>query len=150
MKVLVFTPCRHLQIRTKEGFIDRGKQQWRKCSISVISVVFLLLFSQKECFIDMLLTWSIPPYGGARSRQEFPPVLRRGSRRREDESPPYSFSCLPFSIKFSIPLLWPFPAVLGIQLSPSVSQLQLVASAQVGRRKSASVALLPVIFDVDL
>jgi len=61
MKVLVFTPCRHLQIRTKEGFIDRGKQQWRKCSISVISVVFLLLFSQKECFIDMLLTWSIPP-----------------------------------------------------------------------------------------
>lgn len=150
MKVLVFTPCRHLQIRTKEGFIDRGKQQWRKCSISVISVVFLLLFSQKECFIDMLLTWSIPPYGGARSRQEFPPVLRRGSRRREDESPPYSFSCLPFSIKFSIPLHWPFPAVLGIQLSPSVSQLQLVASAQVGRRKSASVALLPVIFDVDL
>lgn len=150
MKVLVFTPCRHLQIRTKEGFIDRGKQQWRKCSISVISVVFLLLFSQKECFVDMLLTWSIPPYGGARSRQEFPPVLRRGSRRREDESPPYSFSCLPFSIKFSIPLLWPFPAVLGIQLSPSVSQLQLVASAQVGRRKSASVALLPVIFDVDL
>lgn len=150
MKVLVFTPCRHLQIRTKEGFIDRGKQQWRKCSISVISVVFLLLFSQKECFIDMLLTWSIPPYGGARSRQEFPPVLRRGSRRREDESPPYSFSCLPFSIKFSIPLHWPFPAVLGIQLSPSVSQLQLVASAQVGRRKSASVALLPVIFNVDL
>lgn len=119
----VFTPCRHLQIRTKEGFIDRGKQQWRKCSISVISVVFLLLFSQKECFVDMLLTWSIPPYGGARSRQEFPPVLRRGSRRREDESPPYSFSCLPFSIKFSIPLHWPFPAVLGIQLSPSVSQL---------------------------
>lgn len=150
MKVLVFTPCRHLQIRTKEGFIDRGKQQWRKCSISVISVVFLLLFSQKECFIDMLLTWSIPPYGGARSRQEFPPVLRRGSRRQEDESPPYSFSCLPFSIKFSIPLHWPFPAVLGIQLSPSVSQLQLVASAQVGRRKSASVALLPVIFNVDL